>query len=765
MKNILITSVGKRVVLVEIFVKTIKQLGIDAKLFTTDMKPEMAPAGVFSEECISVPKCSEPSFIDSIIKICIQKNIGVIIPTIDPELQVFSENRPRFNEIGVKIMLSDNNIVKVCRDKRKTALFFNELGIAVPRILDKYHPRFPMFAKPYDGSLSTNIHYIKNADALTKEILDDPKLLFMEYIDKNEYKEFTVDMYYGLDHHVKSIVPRERVEIRAGEINKGITRKNYIVDFLKERMECLPGVRGCVCVQLFYRESDHDIKGIEINPRFGGGYPMSYHAGANYAEYVILEYLMDKSVEYSDKWLDNTVVLRYDRDVVLYNKKLVAFDLDDTLYKEVDYLKSAFREIAETTVGRDSVDNVFNILFDAWQNNEDAFDELINRYELDISKNDLLTMYRQHIPNIVLDQDVIDTLDSLKEDGAILCLITDGRSITQRNKIQALGLSRYFDLENILISEEIGYDKHSPEAFKSFEDKYPNVRKFYVGDNLEKDFYWPNRMGWTTIYLEDDGRNIHSPMYSESVYKQANYSVKQMKDIINIIKSYNGISNDMNNVVMKKIAIYGAGGLGREVAGGIERINQAGTDSWEFVGFYDDRLEKGSQVSHYGTVLGGMDDLNRVNEPLALAIAVGTPETRKKILERISNPNISFPNLIAPSFRVLDSKTFKIGKGNIIQDSCSVTCDVTVGDYNVLNGSNVLGHDVRVGSFNVLMPGVRLSGEVSVGDGNLFGVDSVILQRIKVGDGITLGAGSVLMTKPKDGFTYIGVPAKKFDYE
>ncbi len=220
-----------------------------------------------------------------------------------------------------------------------------------------------------------------------------------------------------------------------------------------------------------------------------------------------------------------------------------------------------------------------------------------------------------------------------------------------------------------------------------------------------------------------------------------------------------------SNHLKKKIAIYGAGGLGREVAGGIERINQAGTDSWEFIGFYDDRLEIGSQVSHYGTVLGGMDDLNRVNEPLALAIAVGTPETRKKILERISNPNISFPNLIAPSFRVLDSKTFKIGKGNIIQDSCSVTCDVTVGDYNVLNGSNVLGHDVRVGSFNVLMPGVRLSGEVSVGDGNLFGVDSVILQRIKVGDGITLGAGSVLMTKPKDGFTYIGVPAKKFDYE
>ena len=213
-----------------------------------------------------------------------------------------------------------------------------------------------------------------------------------------------------------------------------------------------------------------------------------------------------------------------------------------------------------------------------------------------------------------------------------------------------------------------------------------------------------------------------------------------------------------------RIAIYGAGGLGREVAGGIQRINSAGRGNWEFVGFYDDNKEVGTPVSHYGKVMGGMDDLNSVNEPLAIAIAVGDPMTRKLILERITNENIYYPNLIAPSFRVLDPKTFIIGQGNIIQDSCSVTCNVTVGDFNVLNGSNVLGHDVELGNFNVLMPGVRLSGSVGVGECNLFGVDSVVLQRIKVGDNITLGAGSVLMTKPKNGNTYIGVPAKKFEY-
>lgn len=216
---------------------------------------------------------------------------------------------------------------------------------------------------------------------------------------------------------------------------------------------------------------------------------------------------------------------------------------------------------------------------------------------------------------------------------------------------------------------------------------------------------------------------------------------------------------------LKKIAVYGAGGLGREVAGGIERINKSGKGGWSFVGFYDDAIPIGSQVSHYGQVLGGMDELNAIDYPLALAIAVGSPTSRKQIYERITNQFIHFPNIIAPSFRILDAKTFDIGIGNIIQDNCSATCNVSIGNFNVFNGSNALGHDVIVHDFNVLMPGVRLSGSAEVDNCNLLGVDSVVLQRVKVGNNVTLGAGSVLMTKPKDGHTYIGVPAKKFDFE
>ena len=763
MKNVLITSVGKRVVLVKIFQKTFRALGYDAKVYTTDMKPGMAPAGIVSDDCFPVPKCTSDSFVNVLLRICRDNNIGVIIPTIDPELIVLSENRQKFADIGVEIMLSDSDFIRICRDKRKTGSFFERVGINIPREVDKYHPVFPMFAKPYDGSLSTNIHIIKNADALTKDILDDEKLLFMEYIDKEEYKEFTVDMYFGKDGYVKSIVPRERIEIRAGEVNKGITRKNYVQSFLRKHMGYLPGVRGCICVQLFYRQSDNDIKGIEINPRFGGGYPLSYHAKANYAEYVIREYLLKENISYSDDWLDNTLMLRYDKDVVVYEQKVAAFDLDDTLYKEVDYLKSAFREIASKMSASAccSSQAIYDCLWSVWKGKGDPFAELISKFELDVSKDDLLRIYREHIPEISLAPKTLKLFEELKQRNVVICLISDGRSLTQRNKIRALGLDKYIKHSNIIISEEVGCDKKSSQPFELIDAMYPHAVKYYVGDNPQKDFYWPHQLGWTTICLKDDGQNIH-PQDVQNPLQSADRSINDLYELLGILDLK---PTGTERIKTKKIAIYGGGGLGRELAGTILSINSIGNDHWELVGFYDDGLEAGSSVSHYGKVLGGMDALNKVNEHMALAIAVGSPKSRNLIFKRITNPNIYFPNLIAPSFRILDPKTFKIGHGNIIQEGCSATCDVTVGDFNVLNGSNVLGHDVVVGDFNVLMPAVRLSGAVEVGCCNLFGVDSVILQKIKVGNNVTLGAGSVLMTKPKDGHTYIGVPAKRFDFE
>lgn len=320
-RNVLITSAGKRVSLTKKFMKELKTLYPDGKVFTTDMNPAMAPAGVVSDECFKVPRCTSEDYIDALMVLCYKNNIGLIIPTIDTELAVLSANKEHFAKQNIHVLVSDEDFIMMCRDKRNTADFFRQHDIKIPEERDKYNPRFPMFAKPYDGSLSTNLHVLCKQEDLTEEILNDPKLIFMEYVDKSEYKEFTVDMYYGKDHKVKSIVPRERLEIRAGEINKGITRKNYLIDYLKQRMDYVSGVVGCICIQLFYREGDNDVIGIEINPRFGGGYPLSFCAGANYPAMAIKEYLEGGTVEYSENWRDNTIMLRYDDEVIVYDGK------------------------------------------------------------------------------------------------------------------------------------------------------------------------------------------------------------------------------------------------------------------------------------------------------------------------------------------------------------------------------------------------------------------------------------------------------------
>ena len=310
--NILITSAGQRVALVNDFQETLKRFFPDGEVYTTDMNPKLAPAAYVSDRCFKVPRCTSEDYIDCLLTICIGNGIGLIVPTIDTELAILSENKEIFAKQGITVSVSDYDFVMMCRDKRNTGAFFEKHDIRVPKAIDKFHPTFPLFAKPYDGSLSTNLHYIKNKDELTDEILNDPKLLFMEYIDKEIYKEYTVDMYYGRDHKVKCIVPRERIKIRAGEINKGITEKNPLTQYLLERLETIDGCVGSICIQLFLNPNNGDVVGIEINPRFGGGYPQTFAAGGNYPEYLIREYFLCEKIEYFAGWKDHLLMLRYD---------------------------------------------------------------------------------------------------------------------------------------------------------------------------------------------------------------------------------------------------------------------------------------------------------------------------------------------------------------------------------------------------------------------------------------------------------------------
>lgn len=184
-------------------------------------------------------------------------------------------------------------------------------------------------------------------------------------------------------------------------------------------------------------------------------------------------------------------------------QKTIVFDLDDTLIKEIDYLESAFKDIACYL----DVTNVelFEDMLRWYKNNENVFLKLESRFS-NISISDLKNRYRNHFPNFNSNSQNRDLLIDLKNTGHFLGLITDGFSITQRNKLKSLDIEHIFDL--IIISEEFGSEKPNIENFIIF-NQFNTKDKYYIGDNFCKDFITPNKLGWTTIGLIDDGRNIH----------------------------------------------------------------------------------------------------------------------------------------------------------------------------------------------------------------------------------------------------------------
>jgi len=319
--NILITSAGQRVSLVRAFQKELRTIFPGKKVFTTDMFPKLSAACNVSDKYFAVKRVTDSHYMEELINICLDNDIKMIVPTIDTELLILAQNKLKLSQVGIHAIISSVSFIEQCRDKRKTNLFFEQRDIEVPRSIDKTNPEFPLFIKPYDGSLSVNTFLIESPEQLTSFHLTNEKFLFMEYIDKKEHAEYTVDMYFDKTNHVKCIVPRKRLLVRAGEINKGLTCKNEIVLFLKDKLNFIEGAVGCLTVQVFLNEHTGRIIAIEINPRFGGGYPLSYHAGANYPLWLIEEYYKDQTIQYTDAWEDQMLMLRYDDEVIVHANK------------------------------------------------------------------------------------------------------------------------------------------------------------------------------------------------------------------------------------------------------------------------------------------------------------------------------------------------------------------------------------------------------------------------------------------------------------
>lgn len=198
-------------------------------------------------------------------------------------------------------------------------------------------------------------------------------------------------------------------------------------------------------------------------------------------------------------------------DIKVDENTVIVFDLDDTLYNEIDYLKSAYVAVAKK-LKPDNWEQLYTYIFSLYRNNQNVFEYLSENY--DITKEQLLHSYRYHIPNIKPFDGVIETFENIKQQNGKIGILTDGRKVTQTNKLNALGLTHFID--HIVISEVIGSEKPAANNYVAFEKFHKSGTYFYIGDNYKKDFITPKSRGWQTVALMDSGLNIHSHAHSYS---------------------------------------------------------------------------------------------------------------------------------------------------------------------------------------------------------------------------------------------------------
>jgi len=309
--NILFTSAGRRVSLLREFRRAAADLRIRINIHAVDSW-ELAPALQVADQAAIVPKIDSGEYVSCLLDYCRRNEINALIPLIDTELLVLAEARERFDQAGTKAIVSSPEVVRIATDKVLTAEFLSEHGLLTPHIFSESEldsAPLPMFTKPRFGSSSHEVHKIDTTEELAFFRSHRPESIIQEFIDGVEH---TVDVFADFEGQPLCAVPRRRHEVRGGEVSKSQTvRHEEIIRQSARLIEALGGCAGMITVQCFLTGDDRVVF-IEVNPRFGGGVPLSIQAGADSPKWL-LELLLGRTPAIEpDCWTDGMLMLRYE---------------------------------------------------------------------------------------------------------------------------------------------------------------------------------------------------------------------------------------------------------------------------------------------------------------------------------------------------------------------------------------------------------------------------------------------------------------------
>jgi carbamoyl-phosphate synthase large subunit len=312
---LLVTCVGRRVELLQALRRAAEQLGIGLRIVGTDQSPT-APALGCADERVIVPTIGDAAYIGTLLDTARRTSANAILPTIDTDLLVLSQNREEFARLGCTALIAEPEVIRTCRDKIATYNFLRSRGIDTPATyspdeIRAASPRtYPMFIKPRDGSASVHVFRLDDDADLDFYLrkLRDP--IVQEFVDGVEH---TLDVYVGLTGEPRCVVPRARWQVRGGEMSKGVVVKDREVMQAGRNVvrQLGPSVRGLVTLQCIVTPQRR-IRFIEINPRFGGGAPLGIAAGANYPLWLLEELLGRTPAIAFDGFESGLCAARYD---------------------------------------------------------------------------------------------------------------------------------------------------------------------------------------------------------------------------------------------------------------------------------------------------------------------------------------------------------------------------------------------------------------------------------------------------------------------
>jgi carbamoyl-phosphate synthase large subunit len=316
--NVLLSSAGRRVALLNIFRRTLREMDLAGGVLAADAS-RLSSAYHSADLAFQVPPSASADFVPAILDICTTNGVRLLVPTNDEELPVYAEHRRRFRDIGTTVAISSPETIEVGADKEKTHAWLVQESLPTVPQAGVAHVRsdpdgwpFPLVVKPRRGSASIGFAVVHDPTELDHATRDGE---FVVQVPAGG-DEYTIDLLISAEGRCVGAVPRRRIEVRSGEVSKGVTvRASALEELARCVGEALPGAFGPITIQVFMDRATGEMNVIEINPRFGGGFPLAWRAGADYPRRLIEEILGLEPKTAVDGWKDGLVMLRYDEGV------------------------------------------------------------------------------------------------------------------------------------------------------------------------------------------------------------------------------------------------------------------------------------------------------------------------------------------------------------------------------------------------------------------------------------------------------------------